>query len=566
MKRCPECRKDYLDDSLSYCLDDGAQLVQGSVTDEPATAILHETAPPSEAATRVQIHTTDKTAVLPSRTAKVPKAKSFDKRLLLAPLALAIIVIGGFFGYRYFGSANTNAITSIAVLPFQNKSGDPNTEYLSDGLAESLIYRLSQLPDLKVSPTSSVFRYKGKETDPQVVAGELGVDSVMTGRIIQRGDSLNISVNLVDTRRGKSLWGEQYERKMSELLQTQREIVAEITNKLKLRLSGENEQKLAKKYTDSSEAYQLYLKGRFYWNKRDPESLRKATEQFRAAAESDPNFALAYVGLADCYSLFQYFPGASDGDLLQARVYAERALAIDDSLGEAHTSLGLVHSLQWNWTDSAKEFRRGIELNPNYATGHQWYGRELLSLGRVDDALIALRRASELEPLSAAIRLNFAQALLAHGDINAAFDEVTEAAEISSNWYFARILMGVHLVKQGRLAEALVEAEKGVELSGRQAVALGILGYVHGQMGKRREAETLIEELKKKYSQREANGYDLARVYVGLGDNDQAFAWLEKDFESRNATMPREFSLFPLDSLRDDPRYKDLSRRMNLPE
>ncbi|MGH7785125.1 MAG: hypothetical protein ACREO5_14955, partial [Candidatus Binatia bacterium] len=238
MKRCPECRRDYFDDSLMYCLEDGVALIQGSVPspDEPQTAILQETASPNEAATRVQINTTEQTAVLPSGITDVPRSKGFDKRLLFGLLALAVIVLGGFFGYKYL--APSKQIESIAVMPFENKSADPDTDYLSDGLTDSLIFRLTQLPGLKVSPTSSVIRYKGKETEIAKVAAELGVEAVMTGRVVKRGDDLNITVELVDARNNRSLWGEQYERKMSDLLATQREIAATIVQKLQLKLEG----------------------------------------------------------------------------------------------------------------------------------------------------------------------------------------------------------------------------------------------------------------------------------------------------------------------------------------
>jgi serine/threonine protein kinase/TolB-like protein len=286
------------------------------------------------------------------------------KRHKLATGIIGIALLGIISVALYFGllaKPNAKQIESIAVLPFENRSGNADSEYLSDGLAESLIYRLSQLPDLKVSPTSSVFRYKGKETDPQVIAKELGVDSVMTGRITQRDDNLTISVNLVDTRNGKSLWGEQYERKLSELLTTQREIVTEITNKLQLKLSGETEQKLAKKYTDNNEAHRLYLQGRFFWNKRGRQNLNKAIEYFEQSIALDSNFALAYTGLADAYS------SAELGDNSKPREYALKALSLDNNLAEAHTSLGTA-LLRYNYDFAGAEraYKRAIELNPNY--------------------------------------------------------------------------------------------------------------------------------------------------------------------------------------------------------
>jgi TolB-like protein/Flp pilus assembly protein TadD len=458
-------------------------------------------------------------------------------------------------------------IDSIAVLPFENRSNDADTEYLSDGLAESLIYGLSQLPGLKVSPTSSVLRYKGKETDLIKIGNDLGVTAVMTGRIAQRGDQLAISVELVDVRNNKLLWGEQYERRMSELLATQREIAAEITNKLKLKLSGEGEQKLAKKYTDNNEAYQLYLKGRFYWNKRDEGNLRKAIEQFKAAADKDPNFALAFVGLADSYVLLPYYSSAPPNEVLPpAKAYAERALEVDDSLGEAHTSLGYVNRLLWNWAEAEKELKRGVELNPNYATAHKFYGNLINDLGRMDESLAAYQRAQELEPLSLIISANLAEVYLQKGDLSAAAEQCRRAIDLDPNWYYVRLLLSLVHLKQGRGGEALAEAEKSVELSKRQSAPLGVLGYIYSQTGRRGGAAAVAGELRERYVRGQANGYDIARVHVGLGEIDQAFAWLEKDFQSRNPTMPGFLYIPPLDSLRDDPSYKDLARRIGLPE
>jgi TolB-like protein/Flp pilus assembly protein TadD len=568
VKKCPQCGREY-DTSMMFCLDDGAELLYGPATaDEPATAILQTTDAARDAPTRAQLHTIERTAVLQSDVAEVSRPNRFDKRVWLAPIALSVIVLGGFFSYRYFNSVSTNGtISSIAVLPFENRSGNADSEYLSDGLAESLIYRLSQIPDLKVSPTSSVFRYKGKETDPQVMARELGVDSIMTGRITARGDSLTISVNLVDTRSGKSLWGEQYERKLSDLLATQREIAAEITNKLQLKLSGAGEQKLAKSYTDNNEAYQLYLKGRFFWNKRDEENLRKAIEQFRAAADKDPHFALALVGLADSYSVLPYYSTDASSDVLpQAKVFATRALEIDNSLGEAHASLGYVHFQLWNWSEAEKSFVRAIDLNPGYGSAHRWYAQLLQSLGRHDEAEKGYKRAVELEPVSLVAHNNLAELYYRKGDVSAAGSQFQRAIELDPNWYFARMNLAQLLSNQGRNVEAVAEAEKSVELSKRQNIPLGILGYVYARAGRKGDALQIVEELKERYQKQQAGGLDLARVFTGLNDKDQAFVWLEKEFQSRNQKMPIWFGIGIFDPLRDDPRYGDLLKRMNLPE
>ena len=468
---------------------------------------------------------------------------------------------------NYLARKDSAAIQSVAVLPFENKNSDADTDYLSDGLTESLIFRLSQLPGLKVSPATSVMRYKDNDTDVTKIAQELSVEAIMTGRVVKRGDNLNITVELIDVRNNKSLWGEQYERKMSDLLATQREIATTITEKLKLRLSGESEQKLVKKYTDSNEAYERYLKGRYYWNKRDEENISKAIVEFKAAVGRDPNFALAFSGLADCYGILPYFSSAAADEVLPvAKAYASRALEIDDSLGEAHTSLGQVHAMLWNWSDAEREYKRAIDLNPNYATAHQWYGNTLFALGRFDDALARTNRAHHLEPLSLIINMNIAEAYLAKGDLSAAAEQCRKTIDLDPNWYFVRQLCGLVHLKQGRNAEATIEAEKSVGMSNRQSYPLGVLGQVYAQTGKRTEALSVLDELKEKFTRGQAKGYDIARVYVGIGDRDQAFAWLERDVQSRSATLPTELPLVSLDFLRDDPRYKDLRKRMNMLE
>jgi len=572
MKRCPECRRDYTDETLNFCLDDGARLLDGPASmDEPATAILSESPVfagglyGSESATRAQIHSTGQTAILPTGASITSKAKGFDRRLILAPLALAIIVLGGSFGYRYYKTASGGPINSIAVLPFENRSGSGDTEYLSDGLADSLIYRLSQLPNLKVSPTSSVMRYKGKETGIAQIAKELEVDAVMSGRLVQRGDDLSISVQLIDSRSGKLIWAEQYDRNMSDLLATQREIATTITQKLQLKLSGE-EIGITKKYTNSNEAYQLYLKGRYYWNKRDEENLRKAIEQFKAAADKDPNFALALVGLADSYSVLPYYSTAASSEVLpQAKTFATRALEIDDSLGEAHASVGYILFQSWAWAEAVKEFRRSIELDPHYGTAHRWYGQLLHSLGRNDEALVEYKRAVEEEPLSLVAYNNLAEMYICNGDFDRATEQLRKATDLDPNWFFARMNLGYVLIKQGRTAEAIVEAEKSVELSRRQGMPLGILGYVYAKAGRQTDALKVVGELKERYEKQQAEGLDLARVYTGLGDKDQAFLWLDKELQARNQKMPIWLAIGVFDSLRDDPRYKDLLKRMGLP-
>ena len=589
MKKCPQCGREY-DNTMMFCLDDGTELLYGPARSEPPasaggrsddgpqTAILHSTAAPGEAPTREQVDLTGETAILRTGAEAEPQENlghSTAKHSFAArrgkPLALLIatvtILIGGFFGYRYFSAASSKQINSIAVMPFENRNSDADTDYLSDGLAESVIFRLTQIPDLRVSPTSSVMRYKGASTDVAKIANELDVDAVMTGRLTKRGDNLNITVELVDARSNKSLWGEQYERKLSELLTTQREIVTEIVGKLQLKLSGESENRLARKYTENDEAYQLFLKGRFYLNKRTEEYLNKAIEQFKAAVDKDPNFALAYAGLADCYGVLPYYGTVISSDYLpQANAYAKRAIAIDESLGEAHISLAIADFGLWNWAAAEKEFKRGLELSPNYAYGHQWYGQYLEIHGRYDAALTENKRAQDLDPLSLTINTDRAMIHLAKGDADSAIEACKRSIEIDPNWYAAHRWLALIYALKGRTSEALAEAERSVELSNRHSSTLGVLGYVLTQTGKRSEALKIAEELKIAFSKRQAKGTDVGWTYVGLNEKEEVFAWLEKDFESRNPTMAVRMRIPPLNSLSEDTRYKDLWERMGLPE
>ena len=396
MKRCPECRRDYYDDSLLYCLDDGNALLEGPATassgDEPATAILHSTAAPGEAPTRAQIHTTEQTAVLPSGITEVPKTKGFDKRLLFAPVALAVIVLGGFFGYRYVTQAKQ--IESIAVMPFVNEGGNADVEYLSDGMTETLIKSLSELPNLNVKPRSSVFRYKGKDTDLKTIGKELNVEAILNGRVIQRGEQLTLSLELVDVKDDKVLWTESYGRKQSDLVSLQSEIAKDVSTKLKSKLSGADEAKVTKTSTSNPEAYQAYLKGRYYWNRRTGENLKKAIEQFKAATDRDPNYALAYAGLADCYVVLNQYAGTPLTETIpQTKAYAERAISIDGQLADPHTSLGVIYEQSWKWAEAEQEFKRAIELNPNYATAFHWYAAFLRNTGRTNEAAPLITRA-----------------------------------------------------------------------------------------------------------------------------------------------------------------------------
>jgi TolB-like protein/Tfp pilus assembly protein PilF len=496
----------------------------------------------------------------------VTQAKSHKlASAIIGLLLFGVISAAGYWAFFSRGSSSRQ-INSIAVLPFENRSGNSDTDYLSDGLAESLIYRLSQLPGLKVSPTNSVLRYKGSQSDVAAIAKELEVDAVMSGRLTQRGDDLTISVELTDARTRKLIWAEQYARKMSDLLATQREIAATVTQKLQLKLSGDETKGLTKRYTDDNEAYQLYLKGRFYWNKRTPESLKKAIEQFKAASEKDPNFALAYVGLADSHMVGLYSTRGMEKEAIpMAKAYATRALDIDPSLAEAHASLGLVNTYLWNWAESEKNFKRAIELNPNYPSARHWYSRLLRLQGNFDQAFEQITQAQKADELSGAISNNVAEGLFEKGDISGAMEETRRGIEIATMWAQYRTLAHCYL-RSGQKEEALANARKAAEFLDGSPVTRKVLGYVQAAVGNRSEALAIARELEDKFAGGEADGRDVAVVYAGLGDNDKVFAWLEKDFQSRNSSLDELRLEVPFTPLRSDPRFKDRLRRMGLPQ
>ena len=567
MKRCPECGRNYNDDSMSFCLDDGAELLYGPASmDEPPTAILDITTPPGEAPTRAKIHMTDQAPILPTGTGEiVPKPRGFDKRLVAAPFLLVIIVLGGFLGFKYF--APTKQINSIAVMPFAYDNGNADVEYLSDGMTETLIKSLSGLPGLDVKPRSAVFRYKGKDTDLQTIAKELNVQAILNGRVAQHGEQLTLSLELVDVQKNSVIWTEQYQRKQSDLVSLQSEIAKDVSTKLIAKLSGAEETKVTKSATADPEAYQAYLKGRYYWNRRTALNINKAMEQFKFATDRDPNYALAFVGLADCYSVLNEYAGVPSSETVpKSKAYAERALAIDPQLAEPHATLGAMYDNSWQWADSEKEFKRAIEINPNYPSAYHWYSILLRNLGRNDEAAAMIKRAQELDPVSSVIAVNVSRVYQVQNNQAASIEYSLKLIEIDPNFGPAHEYLGLSYLKQGRNPEAITELEKAVELSNRSGISLGDLGYVYAVAGKRAEAAAVIKELEDKYAKKEANGMYIAAVYAGLGDKDKAFSWLEKDFLARAGNLPQIRWQLQFDALRDDQRYKDLLKRMGLPE
>ncbi len=486
---------------------------------------------------------------------------------LAAAIVVLVLIVGGVGLSLLVRARNTTAaIDSIAVLPFENKSNAVDTEYLSDGLAESLIYRLSQLPNLKVSPTSSVMRYKGKEMDVKTIAGELGVSTVMTGRMAQRGDNLTISVELVDVRNNKLLWGEQYERKMSDLLATQREIAAAITQKLQLKLSGNETRGITKRYTDNNEAYQLYLKGRFHFARRTKDDLDRSIEEFKEAIKLDPNFALAYVGISESYAVMPSYPYMSPKDAMpQAKAAIAKALALDPELPEAHTVSAVIASVyDWDWATAEREFKRSLELDPNLALTHYRYAWVYLSpMGRHDEAIAEMKRAMELEPLSLVQGANFAAVYIYARQFDNALDQAKKTYDLDPRMVTGQSWMCRSYDIKGMYAESLAISEKTVQTN---FPFFQDISYAYAKSGRPREAEAVINKWKEVEKTKYIMNYWVASSYAALGEKEAAFAELEKAYQAHDWFLPRIKTDPFLDPLRDDPRFADLVRRIGLPK
>ncbi|HEV7377698.1 MAG TPA: protein kinase [Pyrinomonadaceae bacterium] len=485
------------------------------------------------------------------------------QRMTFVSVGVVAAVLAG-FAVWYFMRAG-QSIDSVAVLPFVNVGGDTNTEYLSDGITESLINSLSQLPNLKVIARSSVFRYKGKEIDPQTVGRELGVRAVLTGRVVQLGDQLSIQTELVDVDTQTRLWGEKYNRKVSDIIALQDEISREISEKLRLKLSGKEKEQLAKRYTENSEAYQLYWKGRYLWNRRRPEDIREAIRDFQLAIDLDPNYALAYTGLADCYVLGNLLQMSPREAMPVAIEKTQRALAIDPNLAEALTSLAKIKlSYEWDWTGAETEFRKALELKPGYATAHQWYGVYLSEMGRHDESLGQRRRALELDPLSLSISTGLGRAYFWARKYDEAIEHLLKTLQQDPKYADTHWSLGLAYEGKKMYAEAIASYQSAISLSKTTEFPEGkpemiaALGHAHAVMGRRDEALKIIEQLKTLIAQqRYVSPYSIALIYAGLGEKDMAFEWLDRAYNERDESYIHLKVDPRLDDLRSDPRFTE---------
>jgi serine/threonine-protein kinase len=469
------------------------------------------------------------------------------------------------------------SIDSLAILPLINMSGDTDAEYLSDGITETLINNLSKLPKLRVMARSTVFRYKGQATqrlqnvstpDPIQVGLDLGVRAVFIGRVFQRDDALVIKAELVDASDGSHLWGGQFTREMKDIFAIEEEISQEITERLRLKLTGAQKKQLAQRYTENTEAYQLYLKGRYHWNKRTQEGITKGVEFFDKAIALDPNYALAYAGLADCYNLLASYSTMSPRTaFLRAKATAMRALKLDPNLAEANASLAHIRFwYEWDWLGAERDFKKSLELNPSYGTAHLWYALYLIAMERVDEAIAEVKLAQELDPLSLVINLNVSRVLYFARAYDQAAEHCLKTLDMYPGFFLAHRRLGQIYERKQMYEEALAEFEKALTREAANSETISVKGYTLASAGRTNEAERALEELKELSKQIYVSPYSLSRVLFGLGRYDEAFEYLEKTYQERHGILVY-LKVEPLfDDLRSDPRLISLLERLNLAE
>jgi eukaryotic-like serine/threonine-protein kinase len=505
-------------------------------------------------------------SVVGARAAETPPQPWWRRRAVIgvaAAIVIILVAVAGLFYYRSAGRGG-ETIDSVAVLPFVNAGGDPNAEYLSDGITESLINSLSQLPHLKVMSRDSAFMYKGKDTDARTVGQALGVRAVLKGHVMQRGDDLEISAELVDARDNSHIWGQQYDRNLADTIALRDEIAKQMTTALRMRLTGEEEKRMAKSYTANPEAYQDYLKGRYWWNKATAEGLKKGIEYFQQAIAKDPAYSQAYAGLADSY-IFTAFVNVPPKEAYpRAKEAALKALELDDTLAEAHIPLAVIKTqYDWDWSGGESEFQRAIALNPSSARAHQAYGFVLLGgTGRFKEAIVELKRALELDPLSLLINSNLADALLAARQYDQAIEQARKTLDLDANFILAHQWLGLSYVQKSMYREGIAELEKAVAISPGDTLALSGLGYAYAAAGRRLEAQKVLDQLNEISKQEYVPAVYRAPIYAALGEKDKAFEWLEKAYEERSIGDIQAVPVY--DPLRSDPRFADLLRRMNL--
>jgi len=540
----------------------GRQAFRGPSSAETLSAILRDTpvdfgtigvqAPPE--LERLILHCLEKS---PEERFQSARDLAFDLKALLTDSGVSTPT----------QPASGNVINSIAVLPFTNASREPDTEYFSEGITESIINTLTQISQLRVTPRSKAFRYRGKEPDPQEAGRELNVRILLTGRVMQRGDTLVVSTELVDVVEGSQIWGERYNRKLSDIFAVEEEIARKIAGSLRMKLTREETQRLAKRFTDDSEAYQLYLRGRHYWAKRTPDGMQKGLGYFQLAIEKDPEYALAYAGLADCHGMLSIYCVVQPREgWSKAKAAVAAAVALDPELAEGHTSLAFIKTFaDWDWVGASKEFELALKLNPSYWVAAYWYAMHLGMCGKYDEAERQAARAQELEPLlPMAIWIGGCVSFAARR-FSDAIDRCSKAIEIDPQYPLARLWLGIAYQAESRHEEAIRELERAVGLLGFLPFFAGFLGHAYAVTGKHAEAQKVLSEMLALAERKHIDAFSVALVYAGLGERDHALDWLENAYDNHSGWLTQMAKNDPrLDGLRPDPRFQNILWRMGL--
>jgi TolB-like protein/Tfp pilus assembly protein PilF len=580
MKRCLRCHQTYTDETLKFCRDDGSLLQANSLAPEsPNTLILPgartNVAQPTQLLQSEIAHGKETTlpieAPRKSHEGRIEAASESKRRRRGVVIVVSVLILTA-AGLAFWllknrslsDSTNPAPIESVAVLPFVNESGNAEMEYLSDGMTESLINSLSQLPKLNVKARSSVFRYKGKEIEPQQIANELNVQAVLNGRVVQRGQDLILYLSLVDARNGNQIWGEQYNRKQADLLQLQAEIARDVSGKLRTKLSGADERRLTKNFTANAEAYRFYLLGRFHLNKRSKAEIYRAIEYFSQAVRADPNYAIAYSGLADAYAILQGYDKSVSplAAQVKAREYALKALSLDDTLSEAHVSYAsVIQSADFDFAGAEREFKRAIELDPKNGGAYLFYALLLTGLGRFDEAETNLRRVLELEPTSQNVNRHYGNFLMVVRRYDESEKQLRKAVELDPNFQVGYFSLANTLQMQGRYAEAVEAYATAREVAGSAEEA----GVMRASFKKGGWRGFVLDFSRYDWMSDNRPKYIDAARLASIGENQRALDALEEAFAERE-TFLMFLKVDPrFDSLRPHPRFQDLLRRVGFP-
>jgi len=566
MKQCPECNRVYYDEKLNFCLDDGEWLHDAPDTGEPPTEMLGVDFTSSEARTRTFEPATSSPNVPALSTVTKPASKK--NSLIAGALGILLVTALGLGSYWLYGGQSRKQINSIAVMPFLNEGGSADAEYLSDGMTDSLISSLSDLPELSVKARNSVFRYKGKDILPKAVGAELSVQGLVLGRVLQRGSDIALHIELVDTQSENVLWSSDYNRPVTNLVGLQSEIARDVATKLRAKLTSAEEKLVTRNYPVNTEAYELYLKGRYFaGGKYTEESMLKAIGYFNQALEKDPAYALAYTGLARTYMnlghVWGFRPPKETFPLAKAAI--SKALDIDNTLAEAHAVAAEYQiSYEWNWAEGEREIIKALELNPNDAGAHTLYGTYFQAKGQFDAAIEQRKKAREVDTLSPLLTANVGYPLYYAGRYDEAIQYFQRGLELDPNFAWSYLWIGQAELENGKTDDALKNIQKAIALSEGNVRIAATLGYAYAKVGNRAEAERIINQLQAKSKESYISPYFIAVVYSGLDEKDAAFEWLEKACDERHPYLTLMAVEPVFNNLHSDPRFQELKRRVGL--